>query len=243
MKTWLIALAGAAALTAAQPAAAATVNATLAIDYFKVASGTDADFPGGFPTVANGSHLGLNGLPVGTGVADLVGGDSEIGWWDPALNSHVIADGTGTVSLPFAQNMYAPHGTGTNDTDFFQTAVLTGAFTLANPGVVSFNLGSDDDSFIYVDNTLIGQNPGIHATSNVNFDSPTLGAGAHTVEVFYADRQHTGAFLSLNLNSTDVVITPPTGGVPEPAGWALMILGFGAAGAALRARRDAVRAA
>lgn len=35
-----------------------------------------------------------------------------------------------------------------------------------------------------------------------------------------------------------IVLTQTTaGGVPEPASWALMILGFGAAGAALRARR------
>lgn len=31
-----------------------------------------------------------------------------------------------------------------------------------------------------------------------------------------------------------------TGGVPEPAGWALMILGFGGVGAAIRSRRGAV---
>jgi len=29
---------------------------------------------------------------------------------------------------------------------------------------------------------------------------------------------------------------PPSGGVPEPASWALMIAGFGLAGAALRRR-------
>ena len=33
--------------------------------------------------------------------------------------------------------------------------------------------------------------------------------------------------------------TPPAGGVPEPASWALMIAGFGLAGAALRRRRAA----
>ncbi|MFL5296018.1 MAG: PEPxxWA-CTERM sorting domain-containing protein [Phenylobacterium sp.] len=243
MSKWLLAFAGATALLAAQTANAAVVNATLSIDYFKVASGTDSDFPGGFPTVAAGSHLGVNGLPVGTGVADLVGGDNEIGWWSPALNAHVIADGSGTVSLPFAQNMYAPHGTGTDDTNFFQTAVLRGAFSLGSPGVVSFNLGSDDDSFLYIDGTLIGQNPGIHGVTNVNFASGTLGAGSHDVTLFYADRQHTGAFLSLNLNSTDVVITPPTrGGVPEPATWALMIIGFGVTGAALRRRPASVPA-
>ena len=34
---------------------------------------------------------------------------------------------------------------------------------------------------------------------------------------------------------------PPVGGVPEPAAWAMMISGFGLAGAAMRTRRRSVR--
>jgi hypothetical protein len=34
----------------------------------------------------------------------------------------------------------------------------------------------------------------------------------------------------------------PTGGVPEPASWALVILGFGLAGATMRRRRTAIAA-
>jgi hypothetical protein len=103
---------------------------------------------------------------------------------------------------------------------------------------VSFTLGSDDDSFIYVDGVLFGQNPGVHGVSTVTFDSPNLTAGSHSIEVFYADRQNVEAHLSLNLaaNSTGVVITP---GVPEPATWAMMLLGFGGLGAMLRSRRKA----
>jgi hypothetical protein len=37
------------------------------------------------------------------------------------------------------------------------------------------------------------------------------------------------------------VVTPPTGAVPEPATWAMMILGFGMVGGLLRRRRTAVR--
>ncbi|MBS0360890.1 MAG: PEPxxWA-CTERM sorting domain-containing protein [Proteobacteria bacterium] len=40
----------------------------------------------------------------------------------------------------------------------------------------------------------------------------------------------------------DNVTVDVTGGVPEPATWALMILGFGAAGAALRRRREMLAA-
>ena len=62
--------------------------------------------------------------------------------------------------------------------------------------------------------------------------------------LFYADRQQTGA--GLNFSVPDSVLinptAPPGPGVPEPAAWALMILGFGATGAAMRRRRTMVAA-
>jgi hypothetical protein len=238
-----VAVAAAVAVTLGATAARAggAVTAALTIDYFKVAHGVDADFSGATPTVLDGSKLGTNGLPIASGVADLGGGDSELLWWTPSLNHNVVADGTGTVDLPFDVSMYAPHGTGNNDGTFFETAVLSGDFSLSTPSTISFNLGSDDDSFIYIDGTLIGQNPGIHGVTFVNFDSGTLGAGNHTVEIFYADRESTGAVLSVALNSTGITITP--GGAPEPAAWALMLVGFGSLGAALRRRRPGAAAA
>jgi hypothetical protein len=213
-----------------------TVNATLAAQYFEVANSTDPDFPGAFPDVAANSTLGPNGLPVGTGVKD-VDSSGEITWWSPALNANVKATGVGTISLPYASNMYAPDSTGTNDSKFYETAVFTGAFTLASASTVSFDLGSDDDSFIYVDGTLFGQNPGIHSDSTVDFTSPTLDAGNHEIEVFYADREQSGAYLSLNLDaaSSSIVITPPpVSGVPEPGTWLLMFAGIGGIGLMLR---------
>ena len=243
MKLKLMAAAAAAFATmAAVHAHADTVNATLAAQYYEVASGVDPDFSGGFPTVADGSKLGPNGLPVGTGVSDL---DSagEITWWSPTLDSNVKSTGSGLVSLPYNSNMYAPNSTGSNDGAEFETAVFSGDLTLAQAGTVSFDLGSDDDSFIYVDGTLFGQNPGIHAVSTVDFTSPTLSAGLHEIEVFYADREQTGAFLSLNLDasSAGVVVTPPpVSAAPEPSAWALMIAGVAIVGSALRMGRRRV---
>jgi hypothetical protein len=241
MRKLLLGLAASTSLLVAGAANAGPVNATLGIQYFKVHDGTDPDFPGGFPTVAAGSHLGVNGAPIASGVSDLGGGDNELTWWSPALNPHVTTDGSGTIALPFAKDMYYPSGTGNNDGTYFETALLTGVFNLAAPSTIAFNLQSDDDSFIYVDGTLIGQNPGIHGVTGTDFTSGTLGVGGHNIEIFYADRENTGAFLSVSLDSTGITVTPP--GVPEPATWGLMLVGFGGLGAMMRRRRSLALAA
>ena len=224
----------------ASQAQAGTVNATLSATYYEVPNnGASPDFGGsGTPNVALGSTLGPDGLPVVSSTSPgvtMINAADELLWWTPS--AIVTQTGTGTISLPYDSSMYAPNSTGGNDSQEFETAVFKGDFTLASAGVVSFQLGSDDDSFIYVDGVLIGQNPGIHATSSVDFNSSTLGAGSHTIDVFYADREDTGAELSLNLLSTDVVITPPPA-IPEPSSWALLVAGLGAVGALARRRKS-----
>ena len=124
------------------------------------------------------------------------------------FNKAVVATGLGAVSLPYASSMYSPNNIGQNDSAFFETAILRGQFTLSAPQKITFEVGSDDDLFVYIDGTLIGQNPGIHGVTNVEFTSNTLARGPHTVMVFYADRAQSGAYLSLNLRTPGVVITP-----------------------------------
>ena len=222
------------AIVAAAPAHADPVGATLLAQYFSVDL-SDPDFPGPDANVAPGSSLGPDGLPVASGNNDL-NGSNEVTWWSPGFNPHVQATGTGLITLPFASNMFAPNSTGTDDANQFETAILTGNFSLAGEGTVTFNVGSDDDTFVYIDGVLFGQNPGIHAVTTVSFTTPTLDAGIHQLKIFYADRQHVGAYLSLDVAS-DITITPPS--VPEPASWALMLGGFGLVGGALRSRRKA----
>jgi len=146
--------------------------------YFEVStSGNGPDFGGGgTPNVAIGSTLGPDGLPVASspaGVSDVDPTTNEITWWDPSLNSGVVETGTGFDSLPYASNMYAPDSTGPNDATYYETAILQGTFSLSAAQSVTFQVGSDDDSFIYVDGTLIGSNPAFTAPRRRTSRPPT----------------------------------------------------------------------
>jgi hypothetical protein len=76
----------------------------------------------------------------------------------------------------------------------------------------------------------IGTGPGSYRLLGTHFAGPAWGNGVLTL--FYWD-----SFTADNSNSITVDLTTRGGVVPEPAGWALMIIGFGATGALLRRRR------
>jgi len=213
----------------------------LSVDYFTVST-ADPDFGTqccSFPTSMVTGALGPNGLPVldptyntssGFTISDLTTAN-QITWWSPALNGNVTASGTGTVTLPFSSTtMFPPNANPAgNDATSFLTAKFTGTFNLATPSSVAFTLGSDDDSFLYVDGQLVVQNGGVHADSPAPVTTSLLGAGDHALTVFYADRYPSAAALDFSLDSTGVVIDPAA--VPEPSTWAAVLGGLALLGA------------
>lgn len=97
--------------------------------------------------------------------------------------------------------------------------------------------------------TLLGMEPFVYGQQNITLDVTTafnamsngaffLDFGRHIPQYFTGG----GYFVmdNVSLQVGDAVVVTPPGGVPEPASWAMMILGFGAAGAMLRRRRMAV---
>jgi hypothetical protein len=97
-------------------------------------------------------------------------------------------------------------------------------FTVSNLGGMTFaGVGATFDS---TTGRLLTQGTGNRFASN---------AGGWW---FAADIYDSGTGTTYNVAARDAF--RPTGGVPEPATWALMIMGFGGAGAMLRRRRAAV---
>jgi fibro-slime domain-containing protein len=239
----------AASLVAGAPAAAVTVPLTFTLNaqYYTVT--TKPTPAGDFQTFCCNdvrtnmvlATLGPNGLPVlnpaSTGPQVFKGVDattSELQWWTPGVTNGgdtVTASGTGTITLPFADNsFFAPSGGGTNNANGFLTARFTGSFTLAAPRYITFNLRADDDAFLFVNNTLFTGIGGVHTATSAPTVRQLFGMGTHTVNLFYADRHRTAAVLQLSGLSEPI---------PEPASWAMLIAGFGLVGAALRRRAAA----
>jgi fibro-slime domain-containing protein len=231
-------------LAGAGVAKAVPVPINFTVDYFTVtpASPGTGDFNtqccyGPVDDVTNTLDP-ITHLPVWNGVGallDTVGGvGTDIEWWTPGTyNGDVVAaSGTGTASNPYINNaFFPPEGNGSSDSPSLQTAIFTGSLTLATSSNVTFDLGADDDAYLYVDGSLVEGLGGVHPNDVLPTDTVTLGAGLHDLELFYADRNVVAASLSFDLDSTGIVPTP------EPTSLALLGAGLAAFGAIRRRRR------
>ena len=215
---------------------------TITIDYYQVANnGTNGDFgpccsspsPSTLPNIALGALLGPNGLPVSIGgpnPVQSVNGSNEILWWTNFTGSAV-------ASLPFSDpSMYTPNGTGANNANFFQTAILSGVVT-GTGSPITLTVTGDDDVLVYLDGTFVGGTPGVHGATTTNINLGTF-TGDEALKIFFADRARTDAVLGIS------VVGGTIAAVPEPSTWAMMLLGFAGVGfMTYRRRKIAVLAA
>lgn len=201
---------------------------SVTVSYFQVANtnSSTGDFgpccsspsPATLPYINVGDSLGANGLPVthaGANSPVLVDGSGQILWWSGAPTSSV------SVSLPYLDTtMFAPNGGGSDNTAFFQTAIVSGIVTGTGADAV-LHVTGDDDVLVYLNGVYKGGTPGVHGASSVDVDLGILGSsGSYSLQVFYADRARTDAVLGLDLAGATV------NAVPEPSTWIMMIAGF-----------------
>jgi hypothetical protein len=228
---------------------AAQASLTATISYFKIDSG-DADANHLCCSAAQAevqNTLGPDGLPMllstyGGITPHDVNASHELTYWSPGFNTHVTATGSSTVSLPFSNShMYNPNGTGGGDggSNGFLSAIISATLSTPVDETVSFTIASDDNAFVFIDGQVVCNDGGVHGAAAVPCTSQLLGAGNHSLQLFYDDLNTTGAELDFTVNTQNVSTAPPppTNGVPEPASLALAAAALLVAGMAGRRGR------
>lgn len=205
---------------------------------------------GGFeqPLVSNTYYLAGSTAITGFTVVGLPGGDSTV-----ALVNNSAFGGLGVLSSEGAQfvdltgnigrgagvrsDNFATQAGATYAVTFDVGAFFVGATSFGNATVELFVNGVQAGSF---QNILSLSTPG---SDYQTFSHSFIGSGAATNVAFYSSRSPTSSNLGVGLDNVGVTMTapPPSGGVPEPSAWALMIMGFGMAGSLFRRRRYLAR--
>lgn len=144
---------------------------------------------------------------------------------DPSLSSSISTVGTATT-IEFGQN---PVGPGSFTSSF--------VFNNAVAGMYYFLIGSSTPGLMFTDVTLTG------GGSTITMAPPAFHVFTLDAVPLLANTNYT---LTMTGNSGGIAgaisgnITIMPAAVPEPATWALMLLGFGAIGVSFRRRREPV---
>jgi hypothetical protein len=156
----------------------------------------------------------------------------------PDTGTHLDFSGTTPIGSFTSPDIQFLTDTGQNWHPLGQStfgADITGTLLVAAPGTYSFNLVSDDGSYLFIDGSLVVNDGGLHGISSVS-NSALLTAGNHPFEVQFWEDGNLASGVDLNLPSgvTYVATVPEVSTLTMLLSGAVGLLGTGTLARRLR---------